>query len=118
MAKKLKQDNADGVGIKCVQNDERKLTLSVDDNKPPVKGLAIRISTDIVSKVVNKIKVGNATGCSDVMGIKAANNETINQTLQAHSVPGQSTKWLTFTIYHQSFQRNKRCCILWELHKT
>ena len=79
MAKKLKQDNADGVGIKCVQNDERKLTLSVDDNKPPVKGLAIRISTE-------------CTGCSDVMGIKAANNETINQTLQAHSVPGQSTK--------------------------
>ena len=43
-------------GIKCVQNDERKLTLSVDDNKPPVKGVAIGISTDIVPKVVSKTK--------------------------------------------------------------
>ena len=80
-------------GRKYVQNDERKLTLSVDDNKPPVKGLAIKVSTDIVSKVVNKTQVGKATGCSSVIEmIKAANNEIINQTFQAHSVPGQSTK--------------------------
>ena len=31
MAKRLKQDNVDVVGEKCVRNDEGKLTLTVDD---------------------------------------------------------------------------------------
>ena len=63
MAKRLKQDNVDGVWEKCVRNDEGKLTLIVDDNKPTVKGLAIKITTEMVSKVVGKMRAGKTTGC-------------------------------------------------------
>ena len=31
MAKRLKQDNVDVLGEKCVRNDDRKLTLTVND---------------------------------------------------------------------------------------
>ena len=85
MAKRMKQDNTDIVGEKCIHNDEGKLALSIDDklkawqshydnllneefpwdantlsNESPVEEPAIIISTEMVSKAISKMKAGKA----------------------------------------------------------
>ena len=105
MAKRLKQDYVNVVGEKCVRNDERKLTLTVDDklkackwhyqkllnaefpwnasnlnDEPTVEGPAIKIVIEMVSKSINKMKAGKAAGPSGIIIeiIKVAGNGIIN----------------------------------------
>ena len=91
MAKRLKQDNVDVVSEKCVRNDDGKLTLTVDDTlkawqshyqkllnveflwnaaniseEDLVQGPAIKITSEMVSKAINKMKPGKAAGSSGV----------------------------------------------------
>ena len=82
----LKRDNVDVVGETCVRNDEGKLTLSIDDKlkeaweshyqkllnvefpwnaenlseEAPVEGPAIKITSEMVSKAISKMKSGKA----------------------------------------------------------
>ena len=81
--KTLKQHNADVVGEKCIRNNEGKLTLTVDDKQKawqshyqkllnvkfpwnaaniseevPVEGPAIKITPEMVSKTISKMKPG------------------------------------------------------------
>ena len=85
MAKRLKQDNVDVVGEKCVRSDDGKLTLTADDEaetwqfhyqkllnvefpwnaanmseEAPVEGPAIKITPEMVSKTISKMKSGKA----------------------------------------------------------
>ena len=92
MARRLKRDNVDVVGEKCVRNDDGKLTLTVDDKlkarqshyqkflnvefpwnaanmgeKAPVEGPAIKITSVMVSKAISKMKSGKAAGPSRII---------------------------------------------------
>ena len=92
MTKRLKRDNVDVVGEKYVWKNEGKLTLTADEklrawqlhyqklvnvefpwnasnlsDKPPLEVPAIKITTEIVSKGINKMKAGKATGPSGII---------------------------------------------------
>ena len=92
LAKKLKQDNADIVGEKCVRNDEGLLALTVDEklkawqshydklpneefpwnadtlsDDPPTQGPAIYITPDMVRKAMSKMKRGKSSGPSGII---------------------------------------------------
>ena len=104
MTKRLKGDNNDVVGERCVKNDDGKLTLTVDDKlkawqshyqkvlnvefpwnavnmcgETPVEGPAIKVAPEMVSKEISKIKSGKAAGPSGIIIeiIKAAGDGTI-----------------------------------------
>ena len=105
MAKRLKRDNVDVVGETCVRNDDGKLTLSIDDKlkawqshyqkllnvefpcnaenlseEAPVEGPAIKITSEMVSKAMSKMKSGKAAGPSGIIieMIKAAGDGIVN----------------------------------------
>ena len=104
MAKRLKRDNVDVVGETCARNDDGKLTLSIDDKlkawqshyqkllnvefpwnaenlseEAPVEGPAIKITSEMVSKAISKMKSGKAAGPSGIIieMIKAAGDGII-----------------------------------------
>ena len=98
MAKRLKQDNVNVIGEKCVRNYDGKLTLTVDDKlkdwqshyqkllnveypcnmanmseEAPLERPAITITPEMVSKAINKMKSGKAAEPSGIIEmIKAA----------------------------------------------
>ena len=105
MTKRMKQDNTDIVGEKCIWNVEGKLALSIDDklkawqshydhllneeflwdpntltDESPVEGPAIIITTEMVSKAISKMKAGKAAGPSGIIieMIKAAGDQIIS----------------------------------------
>ena len=92
LAKKLKRDNADIVGEKCVRNDEGLLALTVDEkleawqshydkllneefpwnadslsDDPPMQGPVIYITADMVRKAMSKMKCGKSSGPSGII---------------------------------------------------
>ena len=100
MAKRLKRDNVDAVGEKCSWNDGGNLILTVEDkhkawqshyqkllnvefpwnasnlsDETPVEGPAFMITTEIVSKAIDKMKAGKAARPSAIVieKTKAAN---------------------------------------------
>ena len=100
MAKRLKWDNVDAVGEKCFRNDGGNLILTVEDKRKawqshyqkllnvefpwnasnlndetPAEGPAFIITTEIVSKAINKMKAGKAARPSGIAieKTKAAN---------------------------------------------
>ena len=104
MAKRLKLDNVDVVGEKCVRNDDGKLNLTVDDKlkdwqshyqkllntefpwntanmseEAPVEGSEIKITSEMVSKAISKMKSGKTAGPSCIITeiIKAAGDGVI-----------------------------------------
>ena len=97
--KKIKKDNVDVFGEKCVRNDDGKLTLTLNDKlkawqshyqkllnvefpwnaaniskEAPVEGPTIKITSEIVSKASSKMKSGKTAGLSGniIEMIKAA----------------------------------------------
>ena len=104
MDKRLKQDNVNVVGEKYVRNDDGKLTLTVNDKlkarqshyqkllnvefpwnaasmseEAPVEGPAIKITPEMVSKAISKMKSVKAAGPSGIIieMIKAAGDGVI-----------------------------------------
>ena len=92
LAKKLKRENADIVGEKCVRNDEGLLALTIDEklkawqahydkllneefpwnpdtlsDDPPVQGPAIYITPDMVENAMSKMKCGKSSGPSGII---------------------------------------------------
>ena len=87
MATRLKGDNVDVVGEKCVRNDDGKLTLTINDKlkawqshyqkllnvefpwnaEAPAEGHAIKITPEMVSKAISKMKSGKAAGPSGII---------------------------------------------------
>ena len=118
MTKRLKQDNIDLVSEKCVRNEDGKLTLTIDDKlkawqshyqkllnvefpwhvanmseEASVKGTAFKITPEMVSKAISKMKSGKAAGPLGIIieMIKAAGDGVI--TLQPYNIDRQSTKY-------------------------
>ena len=104
IARRMKQDNLDIVGEKCVRDDNGHLALSLDDKlkawqshydkllneefpwnteslsvEEPVQGPAIQITNDLVSKAINKMKPGKAAGPSGIIVemIKAGGDQVV-----------------------------------------
>ena len=128
LAKKLKQNNADIVGEKCIRQDDGKLALTVDDKleawkshydkllneefpwnveslscQSPVQGPAIYITAAMVRKAVSKMKSGKSSGPSGIIieMIKAAGDCFIGElTLLLNSMISEG---VVPTDWHLSF---------------
>ena len=106
LAKKLKHDNADIVGEKCIRKDDGRLALTVDEklkawqshydkllneefpwnvdslnDQPPVQGPAIYVTVAMVRKAIAKMKCGKSSGPSGIIVemINAAREAFINE---------------------------------------
>ena len=122
MAKRLKQDNVDIVGEKCVRNNDGNLALAIDDKlkawqshyqkllnieflwdteslseEAPVEGPAIKITSEMVSNAMSKMKSGKAAGLSGIIieMVRAGGDRIIscveslfNQVIYDLGVPG------------------------------
>ena len=72
----------------------------------PVEGPAIKITPEMVSKAISKMKSGKAAGLSGIIIeiIKAVGDGVIVFLTSLFIILfRQSTRWLAFIIHHQSF---------------
>ena len=142
IAKRLKQDNVDIVGEKCVRNNDGNLALTIDDKlktwqshyqkllnieflwdteslseEAPVEGPAIKITSEMVSNAMSKMKSGKAAGPSGIIieMVRAGGDRIItclaslfNQVIYDLGVPGD---WnLSYIINLFKGKGDALCC--------